>query len=328
MTEAQWLPLPLRLPPMLAQPGTLPLDDGTWALEMKWDGIRALAYCDGGQARMVSRTGQDVTVAYPELRGLAAAVGGQALLDGEIVVLGASGWPDFEALAQRIHVTSAGAARLLAARLPVTYLAFDLLHYHGRPLLTEPYRQRRALLESLALHGTHWQTPPSFTGEPGAAVLAVSRRHGLEGVVAKRLESRYEPGRRSGNWIKVKNVYQQEAVVGGWRPGMGRRAGLIGSLLLGVHDPAGLAYAGHVGTGFTDRDLRMLGERLAPLRRTASPFVTRLPPEHARGAVWAEPVLVVDVAFTGWTREGRMRAASYRGLRTDKPAADVIREQP
>jgi bifunctional non-homologous end joining protein LigD len=306
---------------------TLPPDDGAWALEMKWDGIRALAYCDGGTAELVSRTGQDVTVTYPELSGLPAALGGrQALLDGEIVVLGESGWPDFEALAQRIHVSDPRAARLLAARLPVTYLVFDVLQLDGKPLLDAPYRQRRALLEGLALHGARWQVPPSFTGAPGQDVLNVSKQHGLEGVVAKRLASRYEPGKRSGSWLKIKNVHRQEAVVGGWRPGQGRRAGLIGSLLIGVHGPAGLEYTGHVGTGFTDQVLEMLTQRLAPLRRDTSPFATEVPREHARDAVWTQPVLVVDVAFRGWTRENRMRAASYQGLRTDKPPTDVIRE--
>jgi bifunctional non-homologous end joining protein LigD len=311
MSARRHAPLPGRLVPMFAQSGSLPPDDGTWALEMKWDGVRALAYCEDGEARLISRTGQDITATYPELRGLGAALAGrQALLDGEIVVLGSSGWPDFQALAQRMHVSSATAAKRLAARLPVTYLVFDVLHLDGRPLLAAPYRKRRALLEGLAVHGARWQTPPSFIGVPGADVQAVSRQHGLEGVVAKRLESRYEPGRRSGSWRKIKNLYRQEAVVGGWRVGMGRREGLIGSLLVGVNGRAGLEYTGHVGTGFTDQTLEMLTGQLAPLRRATSPFATEVPREHARGAVWTEPRLVVEVAFTGWTREGRMRAAS------------------
>src|SRR5215472_2021211 len=329
MIHRERLPLPERLQPMLARLDALPPDDGSWALEMKWDGVRALVYAEGGRVRLVSRTGQDITMAYPELRGLGAALGRrQAVLDGEIVALTPSGWPDFEALQPRIHVSTAAAAVYLAAQVPVTYLAFDLLHLDGRPLLDLPYTERRALLESLGLHGPHWQTPPSFTEEEPADVVAVSRQHGLEGVVAKRLESRYEPGKRSGSWRKVKNIFRQEAVVGGWRKGQGNRAGTIGSLLLGLHGPEGLVYAGHVGTGFTRQTLEMLTERLAPLRRDTSPFATPLPPEHARGAVWAEPVLVVEVAFTGWTREGRMRAASYQGVRLDKDPAEVVRELP
>jgi bifunctional non-homologous end joining protein LigD len=325
--EPEWPGLPEPMRPMLARIDALPPDDGGWALEMKWDGVRALAYCARGRTRLVSRTGQDITHAYPELHGLAAALDGrQVLLDGEIVALGENGWPDFEALQQRIHVTSAAAARWFAARQPVTYLAFDLLHDGTGPLLDLPCRQRRAMLDALGLHGTHWQAPPAFTGERAADVLAVSRQYGLEGVVAKRLGSRYEPGRRSGSWRKIKNIYRQEAVVGGWRPGQGNRAGQIGSLLIGVNGEAGLLYAGHVGTGFTQQTLRMLTGRLAPLRRPASPFAHPLPSAHARGAVWAEPVLVVEVAFTGWTRAGRMRAPSYQGLRTDKDPAEVTRE--
>jgi bifunctional non-homologous end joining protein LigD len=328
MMHREKQPLPGVLTPMLARSETeLPPDDGRWALEMKWDGVRALAYCDGGRVRLVSRTGQDVTPTYPELRGLGSALERrQALLDGEVVAMGDSGWPDFEALQPRMHVHDADAARRLAAEYPVTYLAFDLLHLDGRPLLDVPYAERRALLEGLAIDGPYCQVPPSFTGEPGAGIQAVSRQHDLEGVVAKRLDSRYEPGKRTGSWRKVKNTRRQEAVIGGWRPGKGNRTGQIGSLLVGVQEPGGLAYAGHVGTGFTDRTLRLLTERLAPLRRDTSPFAAPLPADHARDAVWAEPVLVAEVSFTGWTRAGRMRAPSYQGLRSDKDPADVIRE--
>lgn len=323
--ERQPLPPPLR--PMLARAGDLPPDDGNWAHEMKWDGLRALAYAGQGRVRLFSRTGRDITDHYPELRGLAAALGRrQAVLDGEIVVLAEGNWPDFEALQQRMHPRSAAVAEHQAALLPVTYLAFDLLHLDGRPLLDEPYHQRRALLEALALEGQCWQTPPSFAGESGADVLNVSRQHGLEGIVSKRLASRYEPGRRTGSWRKIKNVRQQEAVVAGWKPGEGNRTGQIGSLLIGVQSPSGLAYAGHVGTGFSQQTLRMLGERLAPLRRATSPFATEVPAEHARPAVWVDPELVIEVSFTGWTRAGRMRAPSYRGLRTDKDPAEVARE--
>jgi bifunctional non-homologous end joining protein LigD len=303
---------------MLARAGPLPPDDGSWAYEMKWDGLRALAYLAGGQVRLASRTGRDITRDYPELAGLVTALGGrQAVLDGEIVVLGGDGWPDFELLQQRM--TGRPAA-------PVSYLIFDLLQVDGRPLLDEPYRTRRELLDGLHLDGPRWQTPPSFTGEQGEAVLAVSRQHGLEGIVAKRLASRYEPGKRTGSWLKIKTVYRQEVVVGGWKPGQGNRAGLIGSLLIGVQGPAGLVYAGHVGTGFSDHILRLLTSRLAGLRRVTSPFAGPVPLGHARPAVWVDPVLVIEVGFTGWTRAGRLRAPSYLGLRPDKDPAEVIRE--
>jgi bifunctional non-homologous end joining protein LigD len=319
--------LPAQMRPMLATAASsLPPGDGGWAYEMKWDGLRAVAYIQGGAVRLWSRTGRDITAGYPELHDMAAGVRAvQAVLDGEIVAFGGAEWPTFEAIQQRMNLAPAQ-SRLLAAELPVTYLAFDLLSLDGRPLLDEPYSERRALLEGLGLNGRHWQTPPSFSDAAGPDVLAVSRQHGLEGVVAKRLSSRYEPGKRSQSWRKIKNVRRQEAVVGGWKPGEGNRAGQIGSLLIGVQGTGGLDYAGHVGTGFTQQTLAMLGQRLAPLRRDTSPFATPVPPEHARAAVWAEPILVVEVAFSQWTSEGRMRAASYKGLRTDKDPADVIRE--
>jgi bifunctional non-homologous end joining protein LigD len=313
--------------PMLATTAGLPPDDGTWAYEMKWDGLRAIAEIDHGSLQLWSRTGRDITGGYPELQELAAAAGvGQAVLDGEIVAFGGEAWPSFEALQQRMNISAPAQVRALMATVPVTYLTFDLLSLDGQSLLDQPYTARRALLERLELNGRHWQTPPSFTDAAGADVLEVSRQHGLEGVVAKRLKSRYEPGKRTSAWRKIKIVHRQEAVVGGWKPGAGGRVGQIGSLLIGVQAPGGLQYAGHVGTGFTQKTLAMLGERLAPLRRATSPFAVPIPPEHARAAVWAEPVLVVEVEFALWTNEGRMRAASYKGLRDDKDPAEVIRE--
>ncbi len=333
---------------MLAVAGELPADDSGWAYEMKWDGLRAIAYV-GQAVRLQSRTGRDISHAYPELAGLADALGGQrVVLDGEIVAFGADGWPSFEALQQRMNISSAGQARALAAQVHVTYLAFDLLFLAGRPLLDLPYRERRGLLDGLGHSGGPgtgrsppgsgrggpspgrparcWQIPPAFTDESGARVQAVSRQHGLEGVMAKRLDSRYEPGRRSPSWRKIKNVRRQEAVIGGWSPGSGGRAGRIGSLLIGTYAPGGLRYAGHVGTGFSQQALAILAARLAPLGISASPFAGPVPAEHARGAVWVRPELVIDVAFAGWTSAGRMRAASYKGLRDDKDPAGVIRE--
>jgi len=294
---------------------------------MKWDGLRALAFVAGGKVSLTSRTSRDISHVYPELAGLAAATGaGQAVLDGEIVAFGGSEWPDFEALQQRMNIASAAQARQLAADVPVSYLAFDLLWLDGRSLLEQPYSRRRSLLEGLGLNAANWQVPPSFTSESGADVQAVSREHGLEGVMAKRVRSRYEPGRRSAAWRKIKNVRRQEVVIGGWKPGEGGRAGWIGSLLVGVYDDDDLVYAGHVGTGFSQQTLRMLGAKLEPLRRADSPFGASVPSEDARFARWVEPVLVAEVAFAGWTKSGRLRAPAYKGLRDDKDATEVIRE--
>lgn len=312
---------------MLATAAPLPTDDTGWAYEMKWDGLRAVAFLASDRVRLTSRTTRDITHAYPELGGLAAAAqAGQAILDGEIVAFGAGSWPDFEALQQRMNISRAAQARQLAAEVPVTYLAFDVLWLDRRSLLEVPYTRRRELLDGLELNGASWQVPPSFTAESGADVQAVSVQHNLEGVVAKRLRSRYEPGRRSPAWRKIKNVHGQEVVIGGWKPGEGNRAGRIGSLLVGVYDDGELVYSGHVGTGFSQQTLTTLGRRLSPLRQSVSPFGASIPPEDARHAQWVEPVLVAEIEFVGWTKSGRLRAPSYKGLRDDKEPAEVVRE--
>jgi bifunctional non-homologous end joining protein LigD len=320
--------LPSGLRPMLATAGQLPgEDEAGWAYELKWDGIRALAYVQDGQVRLVSRLGRDMTRAYPELHEISASLPwSRAVLDGEIVAFDPAGRPSFELLQQRMHVTAPARAARLATAVPVTYLAFDLLYRDGVTMLSAGYASRRSALEGLGLPGPYWQVPPAFTGYRGADVLAASGEHGLEGVVAKRLDSRYEPGTRSAAWRKVKNTYRQEVVIGGWKPGEGARSGQIGSLLIGVYGAGGLEYAGHVGTGFTAATLHQLGQLLGPLRRDSPPFGTAIPAEHARHVTWVQPRLVADVAFAGWTSAGRMRAASYKGLRPDKDPGDVVRE--
>ena len=316
-------PLPERVAPMLARAGSLPDDDSGWAFEVKWDGIRALAYSEPGRLRFESRNFNDITARYPELRALNRALSShQVLLDGEIVAFDDGGRPSFERLQQRMNLTGEGAIRRRARELPVVYVVFDLLHLDGHPLLDLPYEQRRERLAGLGLDGPHWQTPAHHVGH-GAALLEAVRAKSLEGVVAKRLDSRYEPGRRTGGWLKVKAVRRQEVVIGGWLPGEGKRRDRIGALLTGWYDDGKLRFAGKVGTGFGERELDRLAGLLAPLERPTSPFSGRQP---QRGAIYAEPVLVADVDFTEWTAEGMLRHPSYKGLRDDKPAADVVRE--
>lgn len=325
------MPLPA-VAPMLAVARTeLPAADTAYGYEFKWDGVRAIVYVEDGEARVMSRNDRDVSVSYPELAALPAALDGcTAILDGEIVALDAAGRPSFSRLQSRMHVADPAAARRLAAEVPARLLAFDVLHLDGVSTIDAPYEERRSLLESLGLDDARWQTPPWFSGAgspgEGAAVFTASRSSGLEGVIAKRLGSRYFPGRRSDCWLKVKHVRMQEVVVGGWKPGQGRRAGGLGSLLLGVHDETGLRYAGHVGTGFSDRALRDLQADLAPLATDTPPFAEPVPREHARDARWVRPELVGEVVFTEWTPDGRLRHPSWRGLRPDKAPAEVVRE--
>jgi bifunctional non-homologous end joining protein LigD len=315
------VPLPRGLAPMLATAGGLPRDEAAWTAEVKWDGVRVLAAVEDGALRLTSRNGNDVTGAYPELQAPARGRP-PVLLDGEVVAM-ADGRSDFGLLQSRMHVARPSPS--LVRSTPVTLVVFDVLHVGDSSLLQAPLEERRAALEGLGLEGGCWSVPPTFPGA-ARALHAATEQQGLEGVVVKRLGSRYEPGRRSDCWIKVKHVKRQSAVVGGWKPGEGGRAGRVGSLLLGVQDGTGLVYAGHVGTGFSAAVLRLLGDRLAPLRRGTSPFAGEVPREHARSAVWVEPELVCDVEFTAWTREGRLRHPSFKGLRDDLDPGEVVRE--
>jgi bifunctional non-homologous end joining protein LigD len=311
---------------MLATPGELPSasEDGRWGYEFKWDGVRAVSLVHDGRVGLWARSGTEITVRYPELGRVPDALAGRdAVLDGEVVALDGSGRPDFGALQGRMHRTGPEVQRMAAAA-PVTYLVFDVLALDGADLTGLPYAQRRALLDDLEPAGERWLSTPWFRGG-GADVHAASLENGLEGVVAKRLDSPYRPGVRAPEWRKVKHVRMQSVVVGGWRPGQGRRAGGVGSLLVGVHDDGGrLVYAGHVGTGFTDAALRELDPLLTA--RAAPPFAEALPREVTRDARWVEPELVGEVAFTGWTAEGRMRHPSWRGLRDDLEPREVTEE--
>lgn len=322
--EQDWTPLPRNLRPMLATAAPLPIDDAAWAYEVKWDGVRALVAVEGGRLTVTSRNGNDVTASYPELRRLGEQLGArQVLLDGEVIACNPDGRADFGVLQSRIHVGKPG--RALLASTPVQLLVFDLLHCEGRSLMNRTYDERREALDQLDLQGDHWQVPAAFHAD-GQAVVEATREQGLEGVVAKRRDSTYFPGRRSDCWIKIKHVRRTSAVVAGWKRGEGGRAGRIGSLILGVQGEHGLEYVGHVGTGFDAPTLAALGRRLEPLRRTQSPFPTPLTREQARDAVWVEPVLVCEVDYAAWTRDGRLRHPSYKGLREDVPAQEVIRE--
>ena len=322
-------PMPERLIPMMARPASeLPRDPRKWSFEVKWDGVRAIAYVQPGRLRLESRNLNDITAGYPEVRGLVAALGmHEAVLDGEIVAFDYSDpahpRPSFERLQSRINVSASAAVRRLMRTTPVVYAIFDLLYLDGHSLMERPYSERRAALESLDLSGTAWRVPAVHPGD-GKRLLEATRSQGLEGVVAKRLDTRYEPGRRSGAWLKIKNTHRQEMVIGGWIPGEGRRTARIGALLMGVHENGAFRYAGRVGTGFTEKLLDDLRRRLEPLRRADSPFDAA--PKLPREAVFVDPRLVAEIEFREWTTERVMRAPSFKGLRDDKDARDVVVE--
>ena len=316
-------PMPEHIVPMMARLGTLPPEEDGWAYEIKWDGVRAIAYSEPGRLRLESRNLNDITAQYPEVRPLNRALSSHsAALDGEIVAFDADGRPSFERLQQRMHLTGEAQIRRRAQDYPVVYVIFDLLYLDGHDLMGLPYSERRERLAELGLDGPAWQTPSHSVGG-GANLLEATAEKGLEGIMAKRLDCPYEPGKRAGNWIKVKTKQRQELVIGGWLPGEGRRSGEIGALLMGYFEDGEFRFAGKVGTGFSQKELDMLARRLAPLARDSSPFAGKQPQKAAR---FVEPRLVAEVEFGEWTKEHILRHPSYKGLRDDKPADHVVRE--
>jgi DNA ligase D-like protein (predicted ligase)/DNA ligase D-like protein (predicted polymerase)/DNA ligase D-like protein (predicted 3'-phosphoesterase) len=302
------------LAPMLATHGSVAnLKTSQWAFEAKWDGYRLLVEADHGEVRLRSRSGRDLTEEFPQLGSLAADLADhQAVLDGEVVALDASGVPSFSAMQNRARATR------------IEFWAFDLLYLDGRSLLRARYRDRRQLLETLAA-GSSLIVPDLLPGD-GEQALDYSRKQRWEGVVAKKRDSTYQPGRRSASWIKDKYWNTQEIVIGGWRAGEGGRTSGIGSLLMGIPAADGLRFVGRVGTGFTERDLANLKKTLAPLHTDESPFEARLSTQDAKGVTFVKPTLVGEVRYSEWTSDNRLRQPSWRGLRPDKEPGKVVRE--
>jgi bifunctional non-homologous end joining protein LigD len=302
------------LAPMLSSEGSVAaLKASQWAFEGKWDGYRLLVDADHGAVRLRSRSGRDVTGEYPQLRSLADGLTDHhVVLDGEVVALTASGVPSFNEMQNRSRATR------------VEYWAFDLLYLDGRSLLRAKYQDRRKLLETLA-DASNLIVGEQLPGD-GAQALEDSAKHGWEGVVAKRRDSTYQPGRRSASWVKDKHWKTQEIVIGGWKAGEGGRTSGIGALLMGIPSDGGLHFAGRVGTGFTERDLASLKKTLAPLHTDHSPFDAPLPTRDAKGVTFVEPVLVGEVRYSEWTPDNRLRQSSWRGLRDDKKPSEVVRE--
>jgi bifunctional non-homologous end joining protein LigD len=332
-------PFPWGVAPMLAKAGELPAPENEgWAYEIKWDGVRALGYAERGRWRMQSRRLEEVTARYPELAAIAGQLADRAaVLDGEVVALDGEGRPSFQLVQRRMGLATPAAIEARSLQTPVHYVVFDLLHLDGRSLRGLGYLERRERLATLGLEGPNWRTPRHRIGG-GAELLEAARRQSLEGVVAKRTDSPYRPGRRSGEWIKARVWQRQEFVIAGHIPGAGRRAERVGSLLLGYWDaspaaarrrgsPQRLVFAGAVGSGLREADIELLTSELARRRRDSSPFELGGPKgPKARGAAFCEPELVCEVAWSEWTSDGTLRQPAFKGLRDDKDPRDVVRE--
>jgi len=312
--------VPMR--PMLASRGTEVPTGPEWVHEVKWDGMRVLVEVAPTSFVVHSRNENDVTVGFPELRGLvsvARAGGHSMLLDGEVIAF-AAGIPTFSAIADRMHVRDPRRAEALSRTKPVTLVLFDLLRLDGDDLTRRPWKERLATLESLGLNGPHWQVTPTY--DDGRTLLDATAEKGLEGVVSKKRTSRYYPGRRSTDWLKFPHRDTTSYVVGGWRYETDSSTRL-GAVLVGEPTAEGLLFRGRVGSGIAGREGRRLQTMLEPLRTGHSPFAVTVPRVDARGAVWVRPELVVDVASLGVTTGGRLRQPSYLGVRTDLSATDL-----
>jgi bifunctional non-homologous end joining protein LigD len=303
--------------PMLATLANEPPSGEGWTFEVKWDGYRALAYVREGECRLLSRNENDLTERFAEVARavVRAAKSPNAVLDGEVCALDERGRASFSAM-QR------GTGTLV-------YYAFDLLELDGEPLVDLPLRERRRRLAAL-LDRRSRTVRLSDGFDDGTALDAAAREQGLEGIVAKRLDSKYLQGRRTRDWLKVKTHQGQEFVVAGYTRGSGARAGTFGSLVLAVNEGGELRYAGNVGTGFDAKEIERLLALLRPLERPDSPFrePPRMPRVRKDAVVWVEPRLVAEVEFSEWTHDRRIRQPSYKGLREDKAPPEVRRERP
>ena len=304
--------------PMLATPTTdTPVGEG-WVHEVKWDGVRVLVDVADGATRMLSRNGNLVTAAWPDLS--AAPLGDRDLLvDGEVIALNDRGIPDFRVLQHRMHVRKVADAARLAEQIPATLMTFDLLRLDGEDLTGRPLAERRDLLAGLGLAETRWQVPAAY--DDGQMLWEATGRQGLEGVVSKRLGSRYRFDTRSKDWLKRAHRHRGSFVVGGWRPQVGT-SDRLAAVLVGEVTAGGLAYRGRVGSGLTGVGARRLQEMLEPLHAATSPFVDEVPRVDAQGTTWVEPIVVVDIDTHGLGYD-RLRQPSFQGVRSDLTPEDL-----
>ncbi|MHC6594307.1 ATP-dependent DNA ligase [Arthrobacter sp. C152] len=317
---------PLEFRPMMATAGgTADLQGSTWQYELKWDGVRAIVVGDGGRIRIFSRNGNDVTGTYPELTDPACWPEQPFVADGEIIAVGPGGRPDFGLLQGRMKLTRAADVAKARVAIPVQLMLFDLLFSGGKDLRRLPLGKRRERLEEFFEPGGCPAELSPVLDEPVRHLLDSAQELGLEGVMAKRTDSRYVSGQRTRTWIKLKTEQTQEVVVGGWRPGKGGRQDTVGSLLVGIPDGDKLQYVGRVGSGFSTRELTELRQTMERLGRKTSPFHD-VPRPDAADAHWVSPDLVGEVTYGEWTGPGRLRHPRWRGWRLDKDPSEVVRE--
>jgi bifunctional non-homologous end joining protein LigD len=301
--------------PMLATKGDHVPSGGEWSHEVKWDGVRVLADTRDGRTRMWSRNANDVTPAWPEIS--APPLGDRdVLVDGEVIALNDRGVPDFRVLQDRMHTRNATTARRLSQQVPATFMVFDVVRLDGRDLTHQPLERRREILAGLDLAGSTWQVPAAY--DDGAMLFDATLQQGLEGIVSKRLGSRYAFDTRSPHWLKFAHRHRLSYVVGGWRPQEGTTDRLA-AVLVGERTPEGLRYRGRVGSGIGGKVGAMLSDLLTPLERGDSPFADEVPRLDARGTHWVEPRVVIDVDTHG-TGCDRLRQPSFQGVRHDLDA--------
>ena len=324
--------MPSKIAPMLAVAvAALPSDQGAYQYEYKWDGVRAIAYWDGRKLRLTSRNGNEIAHRYPELGDGATTLGRRPMiLDGEIIALDDRARPSFALLQQRMHVEDRAAIARLSTSIPVAYLLFDVLYLERNPTMGMPLSDRRALLERVRLRDP-LRLSPAVVGE-GETMLESAREQGLEGIIAKRNTSVYEPGRRSGAWLKMKLIARQEFVIGGWIPEQKTNPSRVGALLLGVHGGSGegLHYVGKVGTGFDWQWHKRLTEKLKEREKQTNPFGERIATagmRGMRGVRYVRPDLVAEVEYRRWPKGAQVQQAAFKGLRDDKPAERVVDER-
>ncbi|MFI5262666.1 MAG: DNA ligase D [Candidatus Limnocylindrales bacterium] len=324
-------PMPDFVPPMLATGGSRPFSDPDWLFELKWDGYRVEAVVRDGRARIWTRNRLDAARYFPALAGPAPWIDAhEAIVDGEVVALDVHGRPSFSLLQDRTGVRGPGAARDpeaarptadARAAIPLVYQVFDLLWVDGHSLTDTPLVERKARLKEL-LREDPLVRYAAHVEADGEAFFAAIKAQALEGVMAKRRLSRYEPGRRSHDWLKLKARREQELVIGGWEPGLGSHAEL-GAVLVGVYEGDRLRYAGEVGSGMDARTRATLLARMRAHERDDPPFVD---PPRVRGVRWTDPSIVIRAEFTDWTTDALIRQSSFKGFDPTKAPHEVVRE--